>query len=110
MGLIARIIESEGISTVVFSLSKELTLAVGVPRAVYVKWPLGHPLGEPGKPQQQRTMLFLGLQLAQTATGPGALVEPGFRWKREQYQEPDWQSLTQTTLQKALQENGAIRQ
>ncbi len=106
MGLIARIIEAEGITTVVYSLSKELTQAVGVPRAIYVKWPLGHPLGEPGRAVQQRTMLFLGFQLAQTATEPGTFLEPGFRWKRETYQEPPWEQLSGVGSRRLLTSTG----
>ena len=93
MGLIARAIEAVGIPTVTISIAKDLTLAVGVPRAIFVKWPLGHPLGEPHNPAQQRTMIFLALRLLQEAQEPGVLQEPGFRWRREEYAEPDWSQL-----------------
>ncbi len=93
MGLIARAIEAVGIPTVTISIAKDLTLAVGVPRAIFVKWPLGHPLGEPHNPAQQRTMIFLALRLLLEAQEPGILLEPGFRWRREQYAEPDWDQL-----------------
>ncbi len=93
MGLIARAIEAVGIPTVSISIAKDLTLAVGAPRAVFVKWPLGHPLGEPHNPAQQRTMIFLALRLLLEAQEPGVLLEPGFRWRRETYTEPDWSQL-----------------
>jgi hypothetical protein len=93
VGLIARAIEAVGIATVSISLAKDLTVAVGVPRALFVKWPLGHPLGEPHHATQQRTLIFAALQLLITATQPGQLIEPGYRWKRETYGEPDWRLL-----------------
>lgn len=93
MGLIARIVEAAGIPTISISLAKELTFAVGVPRAVFLKWPLGHPLGEPAHPAQQRTVIFVALQTLLTAQAPGTLVEPGFRWRREEYAEPNWNQL-----------------
>ena len=93
MGLIARAIEANGIPTVSISITKDLTESVGVPRAVFVKWPLGHPLGEPNQPLQQRTMIFEALKLLKSADTPGVIVDPGFRWKREQYQEPEWKLL-----------------
>jgi len=93
VGLIARAIESVGIPTVSISLAKELTEAVGTPRAVFVKWPLGHPLGEPHNAAQQRTMIFAALQVLQSAQAPGHMAEPGFRWRREQYTEPVWEKL-----------------
>jgi len=93
VGLIARALESAGIATVGISLTKDLTEAVGVPRAVFVKWPLGHPLGEPHKPYQQRTVIFDALSLFKTAQAPGIIAEPGYRWRREQYSEPEWERL-----------------
>lgn len=93
MGLIARAIEGVGIPTVSISITKDLTEAVGVPRAVFVKWPLGHPLGEPHHATQQRTLIFTALQLLKTAQTPGIIAEPGYRWRREQYTEPVWEKL-----------------
>jgi hypothetical protein len=93
VGLIARAIEAAGIPTTAISITKELTESVGVPRAVFVKWPLGHPMGEPNNPLQQRTLIFDALKLLKEATKPGLIVEPGYRWKRETYQEPDWEQL-----------------
>ncbi len=96
MGLIARAIEAIGIPTVALSIARDLTAAVGVPRAVFLKWPMGHPLGEPHRPAQQRTVIFLALRLLLEADAPGVILEPGLRWRRETYQEPDWTLLTQT--------------
>lgn len=83
-----------GIPTISLSLARELTLAVGTPRALFLKWPLGHPLGEPERPAQQRTVIYLALQMLLTAREPGLIVEPGLRWRRETYAEPDWALLT----------------
>jgi hypothetical protein len=93
VGLIARAIETVGLPTVSISITKDLTEAVGVPRAVFVKWPLGHPLGEPHNPLQQRTLIFDALKLLVTAQQPGIIAEPGYRWKREMYTEPVWAEL-----------------
>lgn len=90
MGLIARSIEAAGIPTVAISITRDLTEAVGVPRAVFVKWPLGHPLGEANAAAQQRTVIFEALRLLVEATQPGTIHEPGFRWRRENYSEPTW--------------------
>ena len=94
MGLIARAVEAAGIPTVCLSLTKDLTAAVGVPRALFVKWPLGHPLGEPYNVLQQRTLIYDALQLLLTAQQPGIIAEPGYRWRRESYVEPDWSKLS----------------
>ena len=93
MGLIARVLEAAGIATVSISITKDLTQAVGVPRALFVKWPLGHPLGEAHQPLQQRTLIFDALRLLVEAKQPGFIVEPGYRWRRETYAEPLWAEL-----------------
>jgi hypothetical protein len=100
VGLIARAIESVGIPTVTLSLAKDLTEAVGTPRAVFVKWPLGHPLGEPHNAAQQRTMIFTAFQVLQSAEVPGHIVEPAFRWRREQYSEPVWERLRDKEIER----------
>jgi D-proline reductase (dithiol) PrdB len=93
VGLIARSIEAAGIPTVVISITRDLTEAVGAPRAVFVKWPLGHPLGEADNAAQQRTLIFDALRLLVNATEPGIIHDPGYRWRREDYSEPDWGAL-----------------
>lgn len=90
MGLVAREIEAAGIPTVVISLALEITQRVGVPRALFVKWPLGHPLGEANAAAQQRTIIYDSLRLLLTATEPGVIAQPGYRWRRQEYAEPSW--------------------
>jgi D-proline reductase (dithiol) PrdB len=55
------------------------------PRSVFLKWPYGHPLGEPGAVNQQTTVLLDALRLLATATQPGVIVDLPYRWKREKY-------------------------
>lgn len=93
MGLIARAIEGSGIPTTGVSIARDLTDAVGMPRAVFVKWPLGHPLGEAHADLQQRTVLFDALQLLMTAEEPGIIQDLDYRWRRTTYTEPDWTRL-----------------
>jgi D-proline reductase (dithiol) PrdB len=64
-----------------------------VPRAVFVKWPLGHPLGEPQAPLQQRTVIFRALLRLVQAEEAGIIEELGYRWRREVYSEPEWPLL-----------------
>lgn len=93
MGLIAREIEAAGIPTVAISLTRDVTEQVGVPRALFVRWPLGHPLGEADAAAQQRTILYDCLHLLLTAQEAGIIAEPGYRWRRETYTEPQWEKL-----------------
>jgi len=53
VGLIQRAIEYAGITTVSLSLLRELTEKIRPPRALFVPFPLGYPLGEPNNPPLQ---------------------------------------------------------
>lgn len=82
-------LEAEGIPTVGISIVRKFTEEVKPPRSVFLKWPYGHPLGEPGAVNQQRTVLLDALRLLTTATEPGVIVDLPYRWKREQYGDAD---------------------
>lgn len=85
MGLIARVIEAAGIPTVCVSLQREITARVRPPRAVALRWPMGHPMGEPGRPAQQRQVLEDALQLLETGHVPGEIRDLPYRWRRDRY-------------------------
>lgn len=57
------------------------------PRAVFVRWPFGHALGEPFNRVQQRTIIHAALAALYHGE-PGALIELPYRWRRERYVEP----------------------
>jgi D-proline reductase (dithiol) PrdB len=76
------------------SLLREVTEKLRVPRAVAVRWPLGHPLGEPFNRAQQLTVIRDALGLFGTAT-PGTIVSLPYPWRRHQFVEPgDWAVAT----------------
>ena len=82
MGLIQREIEKEGVSTVSVSIVRKFTEEVGVPRAVFVKWPMGHPLGEPGRVKQQMTVLRSAFKALTIIKEPGTIIDLPYRWRR----------------------------
>ena len=84
MGLVQRAVESAGISTVGITLQKIVTERVRPPRAVFLRYPFGHPMGEPFAVAQQTAILENLLQTLETA-GPGTIVEPGYIWKRHRF-------------------------
>lgn len=57
VGLIQRAIECAGITTVSISLLREITEQIRPPRALFVPFPLGHPLGEPNNPELQTRIM-----------------------------------------------------
>jgi len=88
VGLIARTIEATGIPTVSVMLLREIADKVKAPRTYVLRWPFGHPLGEPGNRAQQLTVICDALALLTTVTVPGSIIEPGYRWRREWYHDP----------------------
>jgi D-proline reductase (dithiol) PrdB len=48
VGLLAREIEACGVTKVGLALVQELAIAVNAPRMLFLHWPFGHALGEPG--------------------------------------------------------------
>ncbi|HMQ30570.1 MAG TPA: hypothetical protein PKD53_07560 [Chloroflexaceae bacterium] len=91
MGLVARSVEAAGIATVCVVGLREIAEQVRPPRAVHLRWPFGRPLGEPGDRAQQLSVIHYALRALYTAAGPGTILDPGWRWRREQYAEPrDW--------------------
>jgi len=85
VGLIQRAVEARGIPTIGITLQKEVTRRVKPPRALYLRYPFGHPLGEPFAVAQQRTILLDALTALATITEPGTILEPGYPWRRHRF-------------------------
>lgn len=82
MGLIQREIEKKGIPTVSISIVRKFTEEIKPPRAVFLKWPLGHPLGEPHNIKQQTTVLKKTLEALTDIKEPGTIRDLNYRWRR----------------------------
>ena len=63
MGLVAAEIERRGIATVALQLLREIAERVRPPRALWVPFPHGFPLGEPGNPDLQHRVIDDALRL-----------------------------------------------
>jgi hypothetical protein len=85
VGLLAREIERRGVTTVGLALVKDVAVAAHAPRFLYLHWPFGHALGEPGNVAQQRTVLHDMLSMAAHAPRPGLVIDLPYRWRRETY-------------------------
>jgi hypothetical protein len=84
VGLVQRAVEAAGIPTVGVTLNRSVTARVRPPRAVFLRYPFGHPMGEPLAVAQQTAILEDLLRTLETA-GPGTIVEPGYTWKRHRF-------------------------
>lgn len=80
MGLVARVVEEAGISTVLVSTGRDLTQQVLPPRSLFVNFPMGNPFGRPGDTVMQREILLEALRLVESAAEPGVLVDLPHDW------------------------------
>lgn len=87
MGLIQRAIEQVGIPTIGISIVREYTVKVKPPRTIYLRWPFGHPLGEPFNLLQQRAVLAEAFKALYSIDEPGEIVDLPFKWRRQRYDE-----------------------
>ena len=70
MGALGRWLEEEGIATTQISLVREHTAAIIPPRALWVPFIMGRPLGVPGDAAFQRRVLLAALRLLEAERGP----------------------------------------
>jgi len=73
VGLIQSIIEKAGIPTVSVTLLREITVRVDPPRALFVDFPLGYPLGDPNNAALQRRIILATLALLNERVPPSVL-------------------------------------
>lgn len=75
MCLVAAELERRGIATVVISLLREVTEKVRPPRALWVPFKHGYPLGEPGNAELQRRVMIAALKLLKREATNRPLIE-----------------------------------
>jgi D-proline reductase (dithiol) PrdB len=80
IGLVARHLEANGISTVVMGCAKDIVEHAAVPRFLFSDFPLGNSAGKPHDQQSQAFTLELALRLLETAPSPQTTVQSPLRW------------------------------
>lgn len=74
VGLIAGEFEKRGISTVCIVLLREVAERVRPPRALWVPYPHGYPLGAPNDPALQTSVIEQALALLESPGPPPVLA------------------------------------
>ena len=88
MSLAARHIEAAGIPTVIVGSALDIVEYCGVPRFLFNDFPLGNPAGHPWRPDMQRDIVAMALNLLATATAPRTTIRAPFQWLND----PDWRA------------------
>lgn len=84
VGLAQNVLEHAGIATVSVTMAPVVTFGVGVPRALYVRFPYGNPYGEPQDNQTQRDILESALRWLYDAREPNQMMRLPVTWRRAQ--------------------------
>ena len=95
MSALAHYLEDEGLATTTIAMIREHAEQARTPRALWVPFELGRPLGEPGDPAFQRRVLLALLGLLVREDGPGLLVDYGEQCPNGE-PDPRWQAPVDT--------------
>ncbi len=79
--MLQRVLEAAGLATVSVSQVREHTQKIRPPRAVFVPFPLGMPLGAPDDAEQQHRVLATALETFRTPSGPVLVDVPDSEWE-----------------------------
>lgn len=80
MGLIARTIEAAGVPTLCMTSALSITRSVGVPRAAFLDFPLGHTTGKPHQRGLQLRILRDALAGFERLREPGGVLHLDYAW------------------------------
>jgi D-proline reductase (dithiol) PrdB len=88
VSLVARLLEANGLPTVIVGSARDIVEHCGVPRFLFNDFPLGNPCGHPDRPDMQRAIVNSALSLLASADGPRTTVVSPYAWKND----PNWRA------------------
>jgi hypothetical protein len=92
VSLAARMLEANGIATVVMGCAKDIVEYVGVPRLVFSDFPLGNSAGRPHDPSSQAATLELALAVLERAPASRTTVQSPLVWSASAEWKLDYQN------------------
>ncbi len=80
MPVLARVIETAGITTVLVTMMPYWSDKMGVPRTLGVEFPFVHPIGHAGDRDEQLTVIREALRVLREAREPGTVEHLDREW------------------------------
>ena len=80
MSLAARLLEANGIATVVCGSARDIVEQAAAPRFVFTDFPLGNPMGKPYNVDMQQAITTMAVDLLESAPYPRTTVQAPFGW------------------------------
>ncbi|MET0605315.1 MAG: glycine reductase [Beijerinckiaceae bacterium] len=93
VGLIARLLEENGVSTVIMGCAKDIVEFCGVPRFLFTDFPLGNSAGRPHDRASQRLTLELALKLLEGAPTSRTTAQSPLRWSDDHSWKRDYSNI-----------------
>jgi D-proline reductase (dithiol) PrdB len=97
VGLVARHLEANGISTVIMGAAKDIVEHCGVPRFLFSDFPLGNSAGKPFDVESQAATLELALRVLESAPASRTTVQSPQRWSDDTTWKTDYDNLDKLT-------------
>jgi D-proline reductase (dithiol) PrdB len=82
-GFISRFLERSGISTVMLALVREVAIQLKIPRALFINFPFGMPLGRAFAVSLQRSIINDMISALKTLDRPAKVITLPYRWESE---------------------------
>jgi hypothetical protein len=83
VGLVARVLEENEISTVTLTMTPEFHRQIGIPRVAAIEYPYGRTIGQVDDAEGQRQVLQATLQALENAENPGQIFHLPFTWPED---------------------------
>lgn len=103
LSLVARYLETNGISTVVMGCAKDVVEYCGVPRFLFSDFPLGNAAGKPHDMDSQRDTLRLALDVLAWASAGRTTVQSPQRWSDDPHWKLDYCNPDRTSAMELQQ-------
>jgi D-proline reductase (dithiol) PrdB len=97
VSLAARLLEANGIPTVIMGCAKDIVEHCGVPRFLFSDFPLGNSAGRPHDVDSQTLTLELALRVLETAPAARTTVQSPLRWRDDASWKLDYNDLARLT-------------
>src|SRR5262245_52636616 len=103
VSLAARMLEENGISTIIMGCAKDIVEYVGVPRFLFSDFPLGNAAGRPNDHPSQSFTLDLALKILESAPAPRTTVQSPWVWSTNADWKLDYCNITRLTPEEIMQ-------
>ncbi len=108
LSLAARMLEANGIATVIMGCARDVVEHIGVPRLLFSDFPLGNAAGRPNDKASQAYTLDSALQLLADATGPRTTVQSPLVWAESQDWKLDYSNIDRLSPQEIARRREAF--